>query len=78
MPLWAWLFLLLLIAYYTFALWRAWRKKYVKCGIVVYSLDSSPIYFWFFVALFICAEMFLIIGLILLVASAIWGPVFRD
>jgi hypothetical protein len=77
MPVWAWLFLVLLIAYYAFALWRAWHKKYVKCGIVIYSRESSPAFFWFFVAIFIGAEVFLLTGFVLVVASAIWGPIFH-
>lgn len=74
MPLWVWPFLVVLIAYGGFVLWRAWNKKHFRYGPIIYSLESSPIYFWFFAFVFSVSELFLLILFALAVASTIWGP----
>jgi hypothetical protein len=45
MPLWAWLFFVLAIAYDGFVLWGAWIKKYFRYGRIIYSVEKTPIYF---------------------------------
>jgi hypothetical protein len=78
MPLWAWLFFVLMIAYNSFVLWRAWRHKYFKYGPIIYSLDEGPGYFWFFALVFTACEIFLVVFFSLIVVSATWGPVFHQ
>lgn len=78
MPVWAWLFLVAMIAYNSFLLWRAWNRKYFKYGPIIYSLDEVPIYFWFFALLFSVSEICLVGFFGLVVASTIWGPVFHQ
>jgi hypothetical protein len=78
MPLWMWLFLLVSILYGGFVLWRAWAKKYIKYGPIIYSLKESPIYFWFFAFSFIVSELIFITFIAVAVGAAIWGPVFHS
>jgi hypothetical protein len=78
MPLWAWLFFVLMIAYNSFVLWRAWNHKLFKYGPIIYSLDGSPAHFWFFAFVFTATELFLVGFFSLIVVSTIWGPVFRQ
>jgi hypothetical protein len=78
MPVWAWLFFVLMIGYNTFVLWRAWRQKQFKYGPIIYALDEGPIYFWFFAFVFTLTEIFLLVFFGLSVVSTIWGPVFHQ
>lgn len=74
MPFWAWLTFLFLIAYNSFLLWRAWDKRQFKYGPNIYSLNDSPVYFWFFTVIFTACEIFLVTEFALVVVSTIWGP----
>jgi len=78
MPVWAWLFLVLLIGYNSFVLWRAWNRRYFKYGPIFYSLDEGPAYFWFFAVVFTACELFLVGLFVLVLVSTIWGPVFHQ
>jgi hypothetical protein len=78
MPLWVWLFFVLMIGYNSFLLWRAWSHKHFKYGPIIYSLDEGPAYFWFFAFVFTASELFLIGLFGLAVVSTIWGPVFHQ
>jgi hypothetical protein len=78
MPVWAWLFFVVMIAYNSFVLLRAWNHRYFKYGPIIYTLDEGPIYFWFFAFVFTVTEIFLVGFFGLIVASTIWGPVFHQ
>lgn len=78
MPAWVWLFWVFCIAEFAFLLWRAWTKQYVKYGPLIYSLEETPVYFWFFVVTFIGAELFALAVFILAVVSSIWGPIVHQ
>ena len=78
MPLWVWLFFLLMIGYNSFVLWRAWKRKYFKYGPISYSLDEGPAYFWFFAFVFTASELFLIGLFGVAVVSTIRGPIFHQ
>ena len=78
MPVWAWFFLVLMIGFNSFVLWRAWSRRYFKYGQIIYSLNEGAAYFWFFALVFTASELFLmgLFGLVLV--STIWGPVFHQ
>jgi len=76
MPVWAWIFLAVCIAYFWLVLWRAWVKGFVKYGPIRYTKQDDPIYYWFFVVLFCVAEIWLVGILGLVVISLINGPIF--
>lgn len=78
MPLWAWAFLVLMLGYNSFVLWRAWSRRHFKYGPITYSLDEGPAYFWFFAAVFTATEIFLLSGFCIVLASTIWGPIFHQ
>jgi hypothetical protein len=78
MPLWAWLFFVVSITYSALVLWRAWDKRYFRYGPIIYSLEETPGYFWFFAVVFAVGEVFLIVFFSVIVVSAIWGPVFHQ
>ena len=78
MPVWAWLFFVLMIAYNSFVLWRAWNCRYFKYGPIIYALDEGPIYFWFFFFVFTLTEIFLLGFFAFVVVSTICGPVFHQ
>jgi hypothetical protein len=78
MPVWVWLFLVLMIGYNSFVLWRAWSRRYFKYGPIIYSLDEGPAYFWFFAFVFTASELFLIGLFGLVLVSTISGPVFHQ
>jgi len=77
MPVWAWLFLVLLIGYNSFVLWRAWNHRYFKYGPIIYSIDEGRTHFWFFACVFAASEIFLVGLVVLVLVSTIWGPVFH-
>ena len=76
MPIWAWIFLAVCIAYGALVLWRAWAKGFVKYGPIHYTREDEPIYFWFFVVLFCLAEIWLVGMLVLVIYSLIHGPLY--
>jgi hypothetical protein len=78
LPLWAWLFFVLMIGYNSFVLWRAWSHKYFKYGPIIYFLDEGPTFFWFFAFVFTVSELFLVGLFGIAVVSMIWGPVFHQ
>ena len=78
MSVFAWLFFVLMIAYNSSVLWRAWTRRHFKYGPIIYSLDDGPIYFWFFAFVFTISEIFLIGFFGLIVVSTIWGPIFHQ
>lgn len=78
MPLWAWLFLVLMLGYNTFVLWRAWSRKHFRYGPIIYALHEGPAYFWFFAFVFTAREIFLVGLFSLVAASTIWGPIFHQ
>ena len=73
MPLWAWFGFVLMIAYNSVILWRAWSRRHFKCGPIIYKLNDGPTYFWFFAVVFTLSEIFLVGFFALIVKSAIWG-----
>jgi len=77
MPLWVWLFFVLMIAYNSSLLWRAWSHKRFKYGPIIYTLDEGPAYFWFFAFVLTVTELFLVGIFSLIVISTIWGPVLH-
>lgn len=78
MPLWAWSFLVLMLSYNTFVLWRACSQKRFKYGPIIYSLDDGPAYFWFFAFVFTASEIFLVGLFSVVAASTVWGPIFHQ
>ena len=76
MSAWAWLGFILLIGYNSRLLWKAWVYRAFKYGMVVYSLEETPVWFWFIALALSASEIFLAGFLVLVVISAIWGPVF--
>ena len=78
MPVWAWLLFVVLITYGAFVLWRAWDKRYFRYGPIIYSLEETPTYFWFFAFVFAACELFLVTFFCIIVVSTIWGPIFHQ
>ncbi len=76
MPIWAWAFLAVCIAYGGLVLWRAWAKGFVKYGSINYTKKDDPIYFWFFVFLFCLVEIWLVGMFVLVVYSLIYRPIY--
>lgn len=78
MPIWVWLFLIVLMIYGGVVLFRAWNGHYVRFGPITYSKNEDPAFFWFLVASFIIAEL-IVIGLFgAAVVSVTWGPIFKQ
>jgi hypothetical protein len=78
MPVWVWILFVVCVAYCGFVLRRAWNRHYFKYGPIIYSLEETPIYFWFFAVVFSICELFFVALLTLGAISAIWGPVFHQ
>ena len=78
MPLWIWPFLGLMIGYGGFVLWRAWNRRYFKYGPIIYSMEESPVYFWFFAFMFGLSELISLTLFALAVVATIWGPIFSS
>ena len=78
MPLWTWFFIAFCITYFALVLWRAWDRHHFKYGPIIYSLEETPICFWFFAFVFIVCELFFVVLFILAIVSSIWGPVFHQ
>ena len=78
MPVWAWLGFVLMIAYNSFVLWRAWSHMFQIWTNHLLPLNETPIYFWFFAFIFGVCELFLVGFFSLIVVSVIWGPIFHQ
>lgn len=77
MPVWVWLFFVIVILYGALVLWRAWRKKYVRFGPIYYTAENDSVYFWFLVITFTLSEIFAVLLFVVAFVSAIWGPIFE-
>jgi hypothetical protein len=75
MPIWAWMFLALCIAYGALVLWRAWAKGFVKYGPIRFTRKDDTFTFWFLVGTFCICEFFLVGMLVLVVVALINGPI---
>lgn len=75
MPVWAWIFLAVGIAYFGVALWRAWAKGFIRYGPIRYTRQDDAVYFWFFVVFFCLAEIWLVGMLVFVLISLISGPI---
>jgi hypothetical protein len=76
-PPWVWLFLITLVIYGAIVLSRAWRKRFVRFGPIIYNRDEGPITFWFLVAAFVVAEIILVGLLVGAIVATIWGPILN-
>jgi hypothetical protein len=52
MPLWAWGFLLLMAAFFTFRFIASIKTGSAKASLFRYERQDEPFYFWFFVGLY--------------------------
>jgi hypothetical protein len=75
-PLWVWLFLIVMVFYGGVVLLRAKNKHYVRFGPIRFSKDDDPICFWVLVADFVVAETIIVGLLVGAIVSVFWGSVF--
>ena len=75
MPLWSWLGLVALLAFYVTRMWRAWALGYVKFGPFLYNKNDSPVTFWFLTVVLSVCLIFLSVLFAMIVFSTIWGPI---
>ena len=76
MPIWAWIFLAVCIAYGAFVLWRAWTKGFVKYGPIQFTREADTFTFWFLVTTFCICELWFVGMLVLVVYSMINGSIY--
>jgi tryptophan-rich sensory protein len=69
MPILAWVAIIAMIGYSSSLLWRSLTRREVRYGPIVYARNEEPIYYWFFVTLFVGCEIFLV-GLIIMLIRA--------
>ena len=76
MPIWAWIFLAVCIAYGAFVLWRAWTKGFVKYGPIQFTREADTFTFWFLVTTFCICELWFVGMLDIVLYSMINGYIY--